>query len=169
MRNSFSTVDAAESVLGRPVVGGVLVFDGYCGFCTRAVRAVRAVLRWDRRRRVRALPLQGPRVLELAGLTREAALREAWWLGADGRRTGGATAMVAAVAAATGLPLDGVLRLPGARPVAERTYRWVAEHRRLLPGATPHCVAEPAAGCLPEPGASCGVGDRGAASSRGST
>lgn len=135
----------------------MLVFDGYCGFCTRAVRAV---LRHDRRSRVRALPLQGPRVLELAGLTREAALHEAWWLGADGRRSGGAAAMLAAVSAATGLPLTGAVRLPGVRWMADRVYRWVAEHRRMFPGATPYCVAEPAAGCLPEPASSCGVGDR---------
>jgi predicted DCC family thiol-disulfide oxidoreductase YuxK len=155
--NSISTVPDTEHALRVPAGGGVLVFDGYCGFCTRAVRAV---LRHDRRSRVRALPLQGPRVLQLAGLTEAAALHEAWWIGADGRRSAGAAAMLAATSAATGLPLTGLLRSPAARWAAERIYRWVAEHRRLLPGATPHCVANPTADCLPQPGASCGTGGR---------
>jgi predicted DCC family thiol-disulfide oxidoreductase YuxK len=126
-----------EQVLGVPGSGGVLVFDGLCGFCTRAVYAVQ---RWDRRGRVRALPLQGPRVLELTGLTREEALREAWWIGADGARLRGAEAMTAALAAAAGIPLLQLFRVPGVRPLAVRVYRWVAAHRRMLRGVRPHCM-----------------------------
>jgi predicted DCC family thiol-disulfide oxidoreductase YuxK len=115
----------------------VLVFDGLCGFCTRAVYALQ---RRDRRVRVRALPLQGPRVLELTGLTREEALREAWWIGADGARLRGAEAMTAAMAAATGIPLLQLFRIPGVRPLAVGSYRWVAAHRRMLRGVQPHCM-----------------------------
>jgi predicted DCC family thiol-disulfide oxidoreductase YuxK len=134
-----SRIADAEQSLARPPGGGVLVFDGWCGFCTRAVAAL---LRRDRHERVRALPLQGTGVLELAGLTREAAMREAWWLAADGTRRSGAAAMLAAFSAATGIPVAGLLVLPGATWVADRCYRWVAEHRRLLPGATPHCALD---------------------------
>ncbi len=139
-----SAVAAGERVLHVPAHGGVLVFDGHCGFCTRAVHAV---LRLDRRGRVRALPLQGPQVLALTGLTREAALHEAWWIGADGVRLGGAGAMSAAVSAVTGVPVVRAYRLPGLRAVADRGYRWVAEHRRVLPGVTPYCTARPEACC----------------------
>jgi predicted DCC family thiol-disulfide oxidoreductase YuxK len=125
-----------EQVLGVPAGGGVVVFDGHCGFCTRAVYAVQ---RWDRRGRIRALPLQGPRVLELTGLTREQALREAWWFGADDARMRGAEAMTAALATAVGIPLLRLFRIPGVRPLAARAYRWVAEHRFLLRGVQPHC------------------------------
>lgn len=147
---TVSTIGADERVLRVPERGGVLVFDGYCGFCTRAVHAV---LRLDRRGRVRALPLQGPDVLRLTGLTREDALHQVWWIGADGRRVGGAGAM----AAVLGGPLPALYRLPGLRQVADRAYRWVAEHRRLLRGVTPHCVARPEAGCDADVGMSCGV------------
>jgi predicted DCC family thiol-disulfide oxidoreductase YuxK len=126
------------------------VFDGCCGFCTRAIQMV---LRWDRRSRVRALPMQGPRVLQLTGLTREQALHEAWWIGADGARHGGAGAMAAAASAVTRLPFLRVYRLPGLRQVLDRAYRWVADHRRVLRGVTPHCTAHPEACGHPDAGA----------------
>jgi predicted DCC family thiol-disulfide oxidoreductase YuxK len=154
MKPMVSAVSADEHVLRRPAGGGVLVFDGYCGFCTRAVLAV---LRGDRRRRVRALPLQGPGVLELCGVTREAAMREAWWFAADGTRCSGAAAMTAAFGAATGVPLSRLLRLRPAARAADGIYRWVAAHRRFLPGATPYCRTESSA-CWEEPAAACGVG-----------
>ena len=129
-------IGAGEQVLGVPAGGGVLVFDGNCGFCTRAVYALQ---RWDRRGRVRALPLQGSRVLELTGVTREQALREVWWIGADDARMGGAEAVTAALATALGIPLLRLFRVPGVRPLAARVYRWVAEHRYMLRGVRPHC------------------------------
>jgi predicted DCC family thiol-disulfide oxidoreductase YuxK len=154
MRHGISAARPHETVLDVPPRGGVLVFDGYCGFCTRAVRAL---LRADRRRRVRALPAQGKRVLDLTGLTREQAMHEAWWIGADGARRAGAAAMLAAVRAATGLPLPALYRVPGFGRLADRVYRWVADHRRLLPGTTPHCLADPAAACTSDGPAACGV------------
>ncbi|MDQ3763439.1 MAG: DUF393 domain-containing protein [Actinomycetota bacterium] len=150
---AVSAVDPQETVLRVPRGGGVLVFDGYCGFCTRAVRAV---LRLDRCGRVRALPLQGPRVLALTGLTREQALQEAWWVGTSGTRLGGAAALTAAVSAAVGIPLGWLHQTPGLRALLDRTYRWVAEHRRLLRGVTPYCVAYPCAQCEPDRGGAPG-------------
>lgn len=150
---TVSAIAAGEDTLVLPAGGGVLVFDGYCGFCTRAVLAV---LTLDRRDRVRALPLQGPRVLELTGLTREQALHQAWWI-TGGERVGGAGAMAAACSTVTRVPLLRVYRLPGVRQVADRGYRWVAEHRRLLRGVTPWCEAHPEAGCDADAGVSCGV------------
>lgn len=155
---TVSAIAPGEHTLVRPDGGGVLVFDGHCGFCTRAVLAV---LRFDRRGRVRALPLQGPRVLELTGLTAEQALHQAWWITGGGRagveRIGGAGAMAAAASVVTRVPLLAAYRLPGARQVADRAYRWVAGHRRLLRGVTPWCEAHPEAGCDADVGVSCGV------------
>ncbi len=150
---TVSVIGPSEEVLELPPHGGVLVFDGYCGFCTRAVHAV---LRLDRRGRVRALPLQGPRVLERTGLTRDDALYQAWWI-TDTERLGGAGAMTAAASVAVGAPVLLLYRLPVVRRLADRGYRWVAEHRRLLRGVTPHCVAHPEAGCDADVGMSCGV------------
>jgi predicted DCC family thiol-disulfide oxidoreductase YuxK len=154
MRHEISAAGPHETILAVPPRGGVLVFDGYCGFCTRAVRAL---LRTDRHRRVRALPAQGARVLGLTGLTGDQAAREAWWIGADGSRRAGAAAMLAAAGAATSVPLPALFRVPGFGRLADRVYRWVADHRRLLPGTTPHCLADPAAACTGEGPAACGV------------
>jgi predicted DCC family thiol-disulfide oxidoreductase YuxK len=156
-RRAVDTVAPDEDVLRTPAGGGVLVFDGYCGFCTRSVYSV---LRLDRRGRVRALPLQGRRVLALTGLTREQALRQAWWVGHDGARLGGAGAMAAAVGAATGLPTVRLYRLPRLRALADWVYRWVAGHRRLLRGVTPHCIASPEADCDADDGHSCSPAGR---------
>lgn len=141
----ISAVSPGESPLRLPPRGGVLVFDGYCGFCTRSVHWLG---RLDRRGRIRALPLQGRRVLELAGLTRDEAMAAAWWIGTDGQRERGAGAINAALAAATGIAAFRVLyRVPGLRWLQDRAYRWIAEHRRLLRGATPHCIDHSEADC----------------------
>lgn len=151
--NTVSRVEPDEQWLRPPPRGGVLVFDGYCGFCTRTAQFV---LRLDELKRVRALPLQGRDVLRVTGLTREEALREATWIGADGVRWTGAGAMAAALSAATGLPALLVYRIPPVRAAADRVYRWVAEHRRLLRGVTPYCEASLDADCDPDLGESCG-------------
>jgi predicted DCC family thiol-disulfide oxidoreductase YuxK len=148
-----SAVKEGENPLLLPLRGGALVFDGYCGFCTRSVHIL---LRMDCRTRIRALPLQGPRVLELTKLTRAQALHEAWWIGADGKRTSGAGAIITALSVALGLPLERAYRVPGLRQFANWAYRWIAEHRRLFRGVTPHCVAHPDAGCDADTGMSCG-------------
>lgn len=153
VRSSISDVPPDEHVLRIPPNGGVLVFDGFCGFCTRTALAVR---RLDRLDRIRALPLQAPRVLPLVGITREEALREAQWVGADGVRRSGAGAMAGALQAAVGVPMVALYRLPGVRQAADRGYRWVAEHRRLLRGVTPYCEAVPEADCGPDVDVACG-------------
>jgi predicted DCC family thiol-disulfide oxidoreductase YuxK len=149
---TVSSVPAAELVLAVPPSGGVLVFDGWCGFCTRSVLLL---LRWDRRGRVRALPLQGARVLDRTRLTRAQALHEVWWIGADGTRRGGAAAVAGALAAVTGVPVVALYRLPVLRWALDRGYRWVADHRRLFRGVPPWCQAHPEAGCDADTRASC--------------
>jgi hypothetical protein len=44
------------------------------------------------------------------------------------------------MAAAAGIPLLKLFRVPGVRPLAVRGYRWVAAHRSMLRGVTPHCM-----------------------------
>ena len=120
---------------------GRLVFDGACGFCTRSAGWLQAV---DRGRRIDLVPLQAPGVPESIGASRDECERALQWLGDDGRRRSGADAVNAAVSAVLGtsLPL-GLYRLTSWPQ--ERVYRWVAEHRQLLPGATPFCSEHPEA------------------------
>jgi predicted DCC family thiol-disulfide oxidoreductase YuxK len=107
----------------------IVLWDHDCGFCAFALSLV---LRADRRRALRPVPIQsseGERLL--AELPPERRL-ESWHLIDDeGRRTSGGEALT-----------EMLRELPGGRPVAaltgarpdltERAYRWVAEHRALL-------------------------------------
>ncbi|GAB2733533.1 hypothetical protein GCM10027174_02790 [Salinifilum aidingensis] len=117
----------------------VLIYDGDCGFCTRCVRiAARLPVR------MRVVPWQEA---DLAAYrtTTERARGEVLWVAADGRVLGGAAA-VAGVLRSAALPwraLGHALDLPGVRFLAERAYRWTADHRHRLPGTTPACQLPP--------------------------
>jgi predicted DCC family thiol-disulfide oxidoreductase YuxK len=107
----------------------VVFYDLDCGFCAWALGWL---LRWDRGRRLRPAPIQGPEGDErLAGIPPDRRL-DSWHVADPGGHvwSGGAA-------------LTEVLRrLPGGAPPAwvtarlpratERAYAWVAEHRSLL-------------------------------------
>lgn len=104
-----------------------LLFDADCGFCRWCT--VR-ILGWDRRNRLRAVPLQSAEADRLLHLD-EPRKMASWHLVVDGKvfSAGGAVAPLARL-------------LPGGRPIAwaadaapgltERAYRWVAAHRSWL-------------------------------------
>jgi predicted DCC family thiol-disulfide oxidoreductase YuxK len=107
-------------------------YDRDCGFCRWTLAWL---LRWDRRRRLRPVPIQSPEGDRELGDLGEARL-ESWHLVRDGRRWSGGHALA---------PI--VEELPAGRmiaPLARRlerllvpAYRWVAKHRsglsRLVP------------------------------------
>jgi len=123
-----------------------IVFDGRCGFCTRAAARLR---RRDRHGRLRFHPFQRAGVLERFGLSDEQA-RGAAWAFERGERPEpgpalrGAAAVNRALDVALGTRVfTAVYRLPGIRRLEDRGYRWVADHRGRLRGATPWCEAHP--------------------------
>ena len=107
----------------------VLLYDSECPFCRWATKTI---LGWDRRGRIRPVPLQDPEADRLlSGMDRKTTM-ESWHLVAtDGQiRSAGQAA-------------PWLFRmLPGGRPLAaiastfprvtERAYRWVARHRDFL-------------------------------------
>ncbi|CAG7619530.1 thiol-disulfide oxidoreductase DCC family protein [Leucobacter soli] len=121
-----------------------VVFDGRCGVCTRAAAWLE---RRDRRGRLRLHPSQRPGVLERFGLSEAAAQEAAWVFEGEGpaaRSYRGAAAVSRALDTAFGLRLLLPLyRLPGVGWAEDLAYRWVAENRRRLPGATPWCETHP--------------------------
>ncbi|MGZ8177801.1 thiol-disulfide oxidoreductase DCC family protein [Williamsia sp. SKLECPSW1] len=126
---------------------GVLFFDGHCGMCTRSRDLLE---RMNRTGDVRLEPLQRPdcveRLSEALGrrLADEELMASIWWLGDDGRVCAAAEAAAVAASVATGVPVPRWLyRLPGARPLSESAYRWVADNRGRFPGTTPYCDREP--------------------------
>lgn len=109
-----------------------LYYDEDCGFCRWTLAWV---LRWDRRRRLRPVPIESPEGDRELGDLGEARL-ESWHLVRDGERWSGGRAFA---------PL--LDELPGGRvlaPVARRLewllmpgYRWVANHRDRLSNLVP--------------------------------
>jgi predicted DCC family thiol-disulfide oxidoreductase YuxK len=108
-------------------------YDRDCGFCRWMLAWI---LRWDRLRRLRPVPIESPEGDRELGDLGDARL-DAWHLVRDGVRWSGGRAFA---------PL--LEELPGGRllaPLARRlewllvpAYRWVADHRsglsRLVPG-----------------------------------
>jgi predicted DCC family thiol-disulfide oxidoreductase YuxK len=107
----------------------VVLYDEDCGFCRWSLDRL---LRWDRRGRLRAAPIQseeGDRLL--AELEPEDRLASWHLIAPDGRRSSGGAAAA---------PLARLL--PAGAPVAflaetfprttDRLYRWVARHRDEL-------------------------------------
>jgi len=104
----------------RPLV----VYDARCGFCLRWVGRLR---RWDRRNVIEFLPLQDERALLLTGVGRDALQQAAHVVLPSGEVLAGAAAFQALCPFLPGGSLPHVLlSVPGALPVAERVYRWIA-------------------------------------------
>ena len=117
----------------------LLIYDGDCGFCTRSVRVA---TRLPVRMRVR--PWQEVDLAAL-GISAERARREVLWVAAHGQVSGGAAAVADLLRSCRApWPLLGrLLSAPLVRGLAERAYRWVADNRYRLPGATPACQLPP--------------------------
>lgn len=126
-----------DATTGRTT--GRLVFDGECGFCTRCVGWVRLL---DRRGRVDVAPYQAPGVPGSIGATTEQCATSVQWLGPDGVRRSGADAVNAVLSTVTGTALPSRL-YRATSGLQEVAYRWVADHRRWFPGASPHCREHP--------------------------
>lgn len=103
-----------------------VLYDADCGFCAWSASAI---LRWDRRRHLRALAIQDPRADALLAEVPPERRLFSWHVVEEGGRVLSGGAAVPALAR----------RLPGGRVVAivaerfpsatERVYRWVAARR----------------------------------------
>jgi predicted DCC family thiol-disulfide oxidoreductase YuxK len=126
------------------VTRDVLLYDADCGFCRWSVDKI---LRLDRRRKIRAVPLQSPEADELLGpMDRERKMASWHLVTGDGEvRSGGAAA-------------PPLLRLlPGGPPIAmaaqifprttDRAYRLIAKNR----GRLGRLIGEKACAVEPKP------------------
>jgi predicted DCC family thiol-disulfide oxidoreductase YuxK len=106
---------------------GWLFFDAECDFCTRSARWIAPILG---RRGMAVAPLQDPRVGALLGVNRDLLLRELRFLQSDGKKYGGADAVVAVAREIWwARPLAWFAKLPGAMKLLYSSYRWVAAQR----------------------------------------
>jgi antimicrobial peptide system SdpB family protein len=139
-----STVSLVMPLHDQPqTLPAELVFDGRCGFCTRVVHAIK---RLDRHNRLRIVAWQEPNILERNGLSLQD-VHDAAWLVVGNSRLRGAAAINAALTLTTGNGLAWwFYSLPGIQQFQNFIYAWVANHRRLFRGTTPHC-REPMVEC----------------------
>jgi predicted DCC family thiol-disulfide oxidoreductase YuxK len=112
------------------------VYDGDCSFCTSCATFV------ERRipSRAEVVPWQFAD-LDALGLTQEQAEQAVQWVGTDGTVASGPDAIALLLRDAGRLwRVPGTaLQLPPVRLAAWPAYRWVANHRHLLPGGTAAC------------------------------
>lgn len=108
----------------QPPARPVLIYDSSCDFCRRWVDRVR---RWDRSSVIDYLPLQEPAASVVSGRPRWALEVAAHVVRPDGVVFAGAAAARELFRYLPGgwLP-RALLSLPGALPLAERVYGWIA-------------------------------------------
>jgi len=114
-----------------------LVYDGDCGFCSACAQFI------ERRIPTRAVvvPWQSADLAAL-GLTRAQVEEAVQWVGTDGTVTSGpdAVAMLLRDAGRFWEVPGWALQLGPVRLAAWPAYRWIANHRHMLPGGTAACA-----------------------------
>ena len=112
---------------GRRARAGWLFFDADCAFCAALARRMARILV---PRGFALAPLQDPRVADLLGLPQEELLREMRVLTAQGKRYGGADAVIFLASRVWwAWPLVALAQLPGAMPLLRAAYRCIAARR----------------------------------------
>ena len=118
---------------GRRARAGWLFFDAECAFCIALARRMARILV---PRGFALAPLQDPRVADLLGLPPEELLREMRVLTAEGKRYGGADAVIFLAARVWwAWPVYAFAQLPGAMPLLRVAYRWIAAQRSCASSA----------------------------------
>lgn len=81
-----------------------------------------------------------PETLDKYSLSLDDVLTQVWFITEQEDVLGGAAAVNQCFRTIWwARPLALLYRIPGLRQLEERLYRWVAEHRHLMPGATATC------------------------------
>jgi predicted DCC family thiol-disulfide oxidoreductase YuxK len=112
---------------GRRARAGWLFFDAECAFCVALARRMARILV---PRGFALAPLQDRRVADLLGLPQEELLREMRVLTAQGKRYGGADAVIFLASRVWwAWPLVALAQLPGVMPLLRAAYRWIAAQR----------------------------------------
>jgi len=112
------------------------VYDGDCAFCTSCADFIEKRIPTH----ARVIPWQFAD-LDALGLTAEQCEEAVQWVAANGTTAAGPDAIAAMLhdAGRFWQVAGGALRFGPVRSAAWPAYRWVADHRHLLPGGTAAC------------------------------
>lgn len=126
--------EAPSKGLGRPYV---VVYDGMCKVCTRLSKVLEA---WDRGDKIEVVPSQASGVRARFPWIPDHAFDESIQVIGPGKATWQGAAAIEQILRILpkGLLVRWVFKLPRARPLAERFYRWFARNRYRL-GCGEHC------------------------------
>ena len=123
---------------------GWLFFDAECAFCIALARRMARILV---PRGFALAPLQDRRVADLLGLPPEELLREMRVLTAEGKRYGGADAVIFLASRVWwAWPVYAFAQLPGVTPFLRAAYRWIAARRSCAAA----CAAPAPASAAPQ-------------------
>jgi predicted DCC family thiol-disulfide oxidoreductase YuxK len=120
-----------------------VIYDGDCKVCGRTVQLL---ARWDRGRELEIVPSQAPGVKARYPWIPESAYVESLQVvrNVDGRTWQAAAALEELLKVLPkGRLISWVFKIPFARPLADRFYRWFARNRYRL-GCGDHCAVRDA-------------------------
>jgi predicted DCC family thiol-disulfide oxidoreductase YuxK len=120
-----------------------VIYDGHCRVCTRLSRMLQ---KWDKTNQLQIIPSQAPGVRDtfpfIAPRDYDESLQ---MIGPGMQRWQGAAAVEQILTVLPkGMLLGWIFRIPFARPIADRFYRWFARNRYKL-GCGEHCTYRPPA------------------------
>jgi predicted DCC family thiol-disulfide oxidoreductase YuxK len=146
VRFTVAGVDAAEPLapsIGDPCRRYTVVYDGHCKVCGRLVTVL---TKWDTGHDLEIIPSQTPEVhARFPWIPSRAYIESVQVIrNSDGKTWQGAGALEELLnVLPKGWLISWLFRIPFARPLAERFYRWFARNRYKL-GCGDHCqVREP--------------------------
>ena len=120
-----------------------VIFDGDCKVCGRTAKLL---AQWDRGRELEIIPSQTPGLSERLPWIPERAYAESLQVvrSVDGRTWQGAAALEELLnVLPKGRLISWLFKIPFARPLADRFYRWFARNRYRM-GCGDHCAVRDA-------------------------
>lgn len=134
----FTVAGTPASGMGRPYT---CVFDGHCKVCTRLTHLLRA---WDTAERVEVVASQTPGVAaRFPWIPMNAYAQALQLVGPGGHTWQGAAAIEQLLnILPAGALAAWIFKIPFARPIADRAYRWFARNRHHF-GCGEHCQVRP--------------------------
>ena len=136
------TVRGAAAAEPCPSCDFTVVYDGTCKVCTRLANVLR---KWDRAHTLEVVSSQTPGVVARFPWIPPRAFGEALQMIArDGTTSSGAAAIERLLdVLPKGRLISWIFRIPFARRLADKFYRWFARNRYRL-GCGEHCMTRPA-------------------------
>jgi predicted DCC family thiol-disulfide oxidoreductase YuxK len=120
-----------------------VIYDGHCKVCGRMVSMLR---KWDRNNQLEIVPSQAPGVCErFSWIPQRAYVDSIQVVGTSDGRTWQAAAALEELLKVlpNGRLISWLFKIPLARPLADRFYKWFARNRSHF-GCGDHCQVRPA-------------------------